>query len=366
MIVLHCAPVFWGRPNGVTACVPRLIAAQADQGTAVALGMTLADQGGRPEFSFPVFPRDILLRGRRGLDLPAPFDRPDVVVFHSTYIPAHAAIARKLRRSGVPYLICAHGGLTRFAGRQKWFKKGLGDLLFFNRVIRHARAVQCLTQGEAAVSGHWGRPMFVVGNGIDLPPSESLASPGQTAQRRLAFIGRLAIEHKGLDLLLEACALIRRELQGHHARVELYGPDQAGSAKWLADRIRSMGLSEVVSLGGPVYGAEKSRLLQQTDVFVHASRWEGHPMSVLEALSYGVPCLLTPGSNMADEVARCGAGWPVESSPSAIAAGIVKILASDRQTLQQAGENARRLVAREYTWDQIAQRSVEAYSRYAG
>ena len=44
-------------------------------------------------------------------------------------------------------------------------------------------------------------------------------------------------------------------------------------------------------------------------------------MAVLEALAMGVPCLVTPGTNMADEIAAAEAGWAVEPTAAGIAAG---------------------------------------------
>ena len=64
---------------------------------------------------------------------------------------------------------------------------------------------------------------------------------------------------------------------------------------------------KVLKLCGPIAGADKKKVLKDADLFLHTSRSEGHPMGVLEALAYGIPCLLTPGTNMASEVAASGA-----------------------------------------------------------
>lgn len=366
MIILHAAPIVWRKISGHGACVPRLIAAQNRlDGVEAALVVTKANRGQPPDMGFPVFNQKMHLNGAGGLNLPRPFDRPDLVVLHGIYIPVQAAIAAKLRKAAIPYVICPHGGMTRYAQAYRWWKKRLANLFFFNKMVNRAAAVNYLTRGEAEASGGWNRSMFVVGNGIDIPAESDLASPGQSARLRLVFIGRLAVEHKGLDMLLEACTALRPELLRRHARIELHGPSFRGGTGILAQLIARSRLEKLVTLHGPVLGAAKRLLLQQADVFLHTSRWEGHPMAVLEALAHGVPCLLTTPTNMAEEVAAAGAGWKVEPSPAAIAAGFEKVLMAGRDRLAQAGAKARRLAVEKYAWDRIAAESVGAYRKYA-
>lgn len=88
-------------------------------------------------------------------------------------------------------------------------------------------------------------------------------------------------------------------------------------------------------------------------------------MAVLEAMAYGLPCLLTPGTNMADEVAAAGAGWRVEDTVASIARGLGHVLDADPQALADAGRQARRLARDRYRWDGVAQRAVEQYRRWA-
>ncbi|MBN1910108.1 MAG: glycosyltransferase [Pirellulales bacterium] len=314
---------------------------------------------------FSVFTRKQFLDAKGGIGLPSPFDRPDLVVLHSTYIPAHAAITRQLVRLGIPYVLCPRGGMTCKAQRSKWLKKKIANFAFFNRMVARAAAVHYLTPEEAAASRRWNRPSVVVGNGISPPPATELATPGQSPCRRLVFVGRLAMDHKGLDLLVEACGLVRADLIESGAQVQLFGPDWRGARRCLGDRIAKMGLQEHVVLPGPVCGDAKAEVYRGADAFVLTSRWEGHPISILEALSYGLPCLVTPGTNMADAVACSGAGWRVELSASHIAVAIQRLLRADQETLRVAGANARELALREYSWDIVGAKTAAAYERYA-
>jgi glycosyltransferase involved in cell wall biosynthesis len=84
-------------------------------------------------------------------------------------------------------------------------------------------------------------------------------------------------------------------------------------------------------------------------------------MAVLEALAYGLPCLLTPGTNLADDVADAGAGWNVAPNPAGIAEGLRQVLTAPRHELRQAGIRARQFAQREFHWPRIAARLVEQY-----
>jgi len=365
VIVLHAAPITWGRIGGLHVSIPALVAAQSRlAGVGAALAVTVAATDVPPQLGFPIFHQKIHISEEGRLSLPAPFDRPDIVVFHSTYIPAHAMIARGLSRAAIPYIICPRGGMTRYAQQHHAWKKILGNQLFFKRMVGRAEAINCLTHGEAEESDGWNRPTFIVGNGTTLADETDLATPGRNTRRRLIFIGRLHIEYKGLDMLLQACGLLHGELLTARATVELHGPDHGGSTTLLENQIAALQLQDVVELGGPVVGRDKVALLRRADAFLHPSRSEGHPMAVLEALGHGLPCLLTPVTHVADEVAAAGAGWRVEPSVESIAQGIATILATSDAQLQTAAENARRLAAETFAWDEIATRSIQEYQRW--
>lgn len=366
MILVHCAAIHWQEISGPSVSVPGLVAAlHRVPGVRVALATTLADPGSPPTTEYPLFDLATLLRGNAALGLPTPFDRPDLVVFHSTYIPVHARIARRLRRAGIPYLLCPRNGMSQRAQDYRRWKKRLGNWLFFDRMVAGASALHCLTPGEAQQVRRWDIPRFVVGNGTAMPEASVLASPGVGRERQWTFLGRLAVEIKGLDLLLDACKRVQACRPGLLPRIAIHGPDCRGGAAWLKERIAALGLNNLIAVGGPLTGQAKSDLLRRSDLFLHTSRFEGHPMAVLEALAHGVPCLLTEATNIAREVAAAGAGWAAETSVEGIAGALETAAGVKPMELRAMGLRARQLVCEQYDWPRIAEKTVAAYQRYA-
>lgn len=359
-VILHVAPISSShRLSGLFFAVPGLVKALLDAGACVGLLTSGAD----PFCERQPF-RVLHWRSLPGVPFvsrcPAPFGHPDLVVIHSTYVPIHALIALECRLRQIPYVLVPHGGLTRGAQSKKRLKKRLGNALFLSHMVGGAAAIHCLSAPEAEDTRLWGRPTFVVGNGVTLPPGEDVAKPGSRSGLGLVFIGRLDIAHKGLDILLEGCRLLRNTLVQERVRLTLYGPSVEGSAAFLRGLVREYGLEGAVAIEGPVQGSEKRRALSSADIFVHTSRFEGQPLSVLEALSYGLPCLVTPGTGVAEDVVAAHAGWQTDPSAEGVAEALMRIMES-RKELCAMGRRARELAEVKYSWDRVG---TEALKRY--
>ena len=135
------------------------------------------------------------------------------------------------------------------------------------------------------------------------------------------FIGRLDMYHKGIDLLLEAVSQIKEELSLSHFKLAIYGPIRYDYYQ-IEQEIIKYKLSDLVSIHNEVSGEEKIKVLLDSDLFVMTSRFEGHPMGLIEALAYGLPCLVTPGTNMAEEIKEYDAGWTCQGNVLSIAESI--------------------------------------------
>ncbi|TDC88629.1 glycosyltransferase [Actinomadura sp. 7K507] len=98
----------------------------------------------------------------------------------------------------------------------------------------------------------------------------------------VACVGRLSHE-KGMDLMLEAWERVAARRPGWRLHVYGGGPD----GEELRGRVRAAGLSGSVEFRGVVADVEEA--LVEASVFALPSRAEGFPMSVLEAMAYGLP-----------------------------------------------------------------------------
>lgn len=296
-------------------------------------------------------------------NLPYPFNKPDIIVCEEFYVYGYQFI-KQLSRLNIPYVIVPRGSMTINAQYKHRWKKILGNVLMFNSFSKKAVAIQYLTEDEKINSGNkWNYTSCVIPNGVDFSSSKqgivhNYDNIGNII--RGVCIGRISIYHKGLDLLVEACMQIGRFLRKHHVQIEIYGPNRENEKDKLRNLIKEKDVSDIFFVqDSPIFGEEKESKLLNSDFFLLTSRLEGHPMGLIEALSYGLPVVVTRGSNMLKEIEETDAGWVAEINATSIACALKKMVAeSDKFAIKS--NNAISL-AKKYQWDLLARKAHNFY-----
>lgn len=289
--------------------------------------------------------------------LPEPFNHPDLVVFEGFYEPKESKFAKELRKSRIPYMIIPRSSLTRQAmnNHSKW-KKRLAHFFIFDKYVHRAASIQYLTEDEYRDSGgKWNKNHFILPNGFAKPlfTKENFSKGALKA----TFIGRLDMYQKGIDVLLEACSQMQDELRKVNFSMCFYGPKRY-QYDLILQSIQERGMQDFVTMGGEISGKAKEDLLLSTDLFVLTSRFEGHPMGLIEALSYGVPAFVTPGSNMAKEIQEYDAGWACKDLSVEEIKEMLRVVIQEQYLLEKKSKNAMSLV-KPYDWSILAEKFHE-------
>lgn len=102
------------------------------------------------------------------------------------------------------------------------------------------------------------------------------------AAKKVIAVGRLTFQ-KGLDRLVNIWATVYQSYPDWH--LDLYGGGEDKNA--LLQQIQQLGLSEAVTIHEPV--SDVSKVYTSASIYAMTSRYEGFPMVLLEAMSYGLP-----------------------------------------------------------------------------
>jgi glycosyltransferase involved in cell wall biosynthesis len=150
---------------------------------------------------------------------------------------------------------------------------------------------------------------------------------------RLFLCGSLAQRYKGVDLMLGAMALMRRQGMSVAGAVAGDGVHRAE----LEEQAQRLGLGEAVTFLGAVSPDGIREQLDRADLFVMPSRTEGMPRALIEAMARGLPAV---GSNVGGitELLDDAERFPREDV-EAFAAAATRLLADTTAYARQSARN---------------------------
>jgi len=209
----------------------------------------------------------------------------------------------------------------------------------------------------------WGIPdekIGVIHNGVDTSVFSPSLPSRKDAQEKYGinnpyclFVGQLT-RRKGVDYLLKALAPVNIKCvivgDGHERK----------SLMLLA---KNFGISNKVSFTGAVPLKDLRELYAGASFFVFPSVAEGMPLTILEAMSSGLPVIATniPGT---DEVVRENYnGFLVQPRDVKALRSRIQVLTEDCKFCKKMGDNARRFVVRNFSWRSTAEKTVEIYQK---
>jgi glycosyltransferase involved in cell wall biosynthesis len=124
----------------------------------------------------------------------------------------------------------------------------------------------------------------------------------------------------------------------------------------------SLGLANV-SFAGNVSGRAKADLLRDSDVYVLPSSGEGMPISVLEAMSYGLATVVTPVGGLADFVVDGENALLLDSTSSQEIAEKLEALCRDEGLRRSLGEHAHHLATQAFLPDAVGARMARLFAK---
>ncbi|MFL6036834.1 MAG: glycosyltransferase family 4 protein [Gaiellaceae bacterium] len=185
----------------------------------------------------------------------------------------------------------------------------------------------------------------VITNGVKIPehPAPARADGGPL---RIGLLGRLDPQ-KGGDVFVESAAGV-----GDAAELVLGVPSANGRyAVTLLAAARAANVG-VVMPAGPEF-------LRAVDVVALPSRYEGHPLTLLEAMALGKPVVASAIPGVREVIEPDAAGLLVPPGDAAALAAAFRALADDAGLRAELGERAREVAVRRYAVEPIRERIVE-------
>lgn len=188
---------------------------------------------------------------------------------------------------------------------------------------------------------------------------------GVSVETRLVGVASRISPWKGQDIFLQACALLKEEVQNVHY---LLAGDTFKGNEYLIEELQAFvdvnNLNKQVTFTGFV--DDPRSLIAALDILVLPSiRPDPFPGIVLEGMALGVPLVATNIGGPMEQVEDGRTGFLVPpSDPDAMAAAILNLL-NDVDLRQSMGKAGQDRVAREFTLNATRSRLEDLYQRLA-
>jgi glycosyltransferase involved in cell wall biosynthesis len=284
--------------------------------------------------------------------------RPDIVHTHLEVSNTFSVIASLFQGDNRPLLV---NHLHNDPCLQHSLPFRLAGWLLAPNFAAHIAPTGAIALSVTKAFGNRHQLMEIIPNGIDPAwlehgPTRRTAALREGAQRVIGTIGRLVPQKSTRTLLQATPRLLAAEPS---TRIIVVGDGPLMPE--LKAEARDLGIGESVSFLG--FSADLVSIYSALDVFVLPSRYEGFPISLLEAMAMGTLVVATNVTGISDAVENGINGLLVPyDRPADLACAILQLF-SDNHLSNTLRENARDRVRKRYTRDVFAARMESLYTR---
>ncbi len=209
--------------------------------------------------------------------------------FKPHIIHCHSSVAGILGRIGshnIPSIYTAHG--WSFNDGVPFIQKTIG-IITEKIAARYCKKIVCVSNFVRDLGIKYNiaeeSKFETIYNGVEL--SDFNINTRDYSEIKIAFVARLA-EPKDPFLLVEAYSSLSNKLI-EKSEITIIG--DGPQTKQLEQKIKDLKLFKKIRLTGKVERVKVFDYLKQSHIFCLASKWEGFPYTVIEAMNYGLPVI---------------------------------------------------------------------------
>ncbi len=291
--------------------------------------------------------------------------KPDVVHTHSSKAGILGRAAA--RKAGVPVIVHTIHGMS-FNRTQPWWTRGTYRALE-RRAAEHTDKIVTVADAmiEQAVSaGVASREKFqTIRSGLEVeryaPNDESRravrAAWGMSDDDVVVgTVARLFVNKGYEDILAAMSEAVRR-----NPRLRFVWVGGGAHRSRYQRELERIGLAAIVRMAGLVPPEEVARLMTGFDLLLHASRWEGLPRAVVQALLTQVPCVSYDNDGAPEVVLPGETGFLVGLGDTTALADAIVRLSQDEPLRLCMGARGRELCLHQFDWRTMVEKLDSLY-----
>jgi len=278
---------------------------------------------------------------------------PDIIHSHRYKENILALLARPVMSK--IHLISTQHGMPELARKNQKSSAKLRASLFF-RLLAHFFDRTVLVSNEMrqsliGVHGFTQEKLKVIHNGIQIPPE---INDHDHKKLTIGSAGRFS-PVKDFSLFVDIAKLVVAQKGMADFVLAGDGPER----QMLEEKVREIGLHDRFKFLG--HQDDMDSFYKNIDIYLNTSVHEGIPMSVLEAMSHGLPVVVPKVGGFPEIVIEGTSGYLVDDrNPSIFADRCIELL-SNKKKRQQMAEAARQRVIDHFSREAMAAQYHQLY-----
>lgn len=216
-----------------------------------------------------------------------------------------------------------------------------------------------------ALSQKWKAQLYQISQNPDIrviynptimqPPIEANGNGKKSVD--FLFMGRLG-KRKGVYDIIESA----RRLKTDNVRISLYGDGEIDDVR---SSVAAAGVEDRVQVCGWIDGSRKDEIFRQSNVLILPSYNEGLPISVLEAMAYGMPVVASDVGGIPEAVEDGVNGYLIRPGDCDRLAESIERLAESPELRDRMGHSGHAMAAQKFALSVIIEQLESLYDELA-
>ena len=287
---------------------------------------------------------------------------PDVIHIHGLWTIQTRLIPNLLKITK-NIIIAPHGMLHQNALKNSQLKKKLALFFYERRNIEKLSFFHVLDKKEEIhIKNTFPNiKSFLIPTGITIPPQKeynlqpSWLKKIQKNEKIILFLGRLE-DQKSILELLNVWIDLKKETKNNKYWLFIAG---FGTYSKIVEKL-SLDLSNRIIYNGLTIGEEKEFILHLSDGFVLPSKYEGVPVSILEAVSHNCVCLISKECRY-EKLRKMNSALEVHLEPKKMKQDLIRFMKFTDKEIKERTSIGMDYIRIEHNWGEIAKASAEYY-----
>lgn len=277
----------------------------------------------------------------------------DLLHFHTPLTP--------FIRTSLPVVTTIHGSMIGNAKDLRMIDfKSIGIKFYtkyfsynnISKLIEHSNVITTVSESvKNELAEYYSlKNVLITENGVD----NLKFIPSDKNEGYVLYVGRLSYG-KGLFELLDTVKQI------NNPNIKFFIVGSGELEKKIKSKIIKENLETKVKLLGRLKHKKLVEIYQKASIFLFLSYYEGCPTVVLEAMSTGLPVIVSDIEAHKNLIKDGQNGFLIKNGSSKEAAKKINILYNDPNLREIIGKNSRKTIEQKFTWDIISQKFDSIY-----